>query len=136
MWVAPLLCLLISGSAVQAFSEPELENFTEPEIAENQVSKKYTKSPTGCACWFDLGGELLEPNSCACCKTGGRQCGYPRHNLCHKIDKQDSRTGCKGINEWRYTLSEIGHPCSFDPTRKDCAWCTHGKNIRVALTLK
>merc|ERR1712012_716436 len=49
------------------------------------VSKKLTKSPTGCPCWFDL----------------------------------------EGINEWRHTLSEIGHPCSFDPTRNDCAWCTH-----------
>jgi len=89
------------------------------------VSKKLTKSPTGCPCWFDLEGKVLAPNSCACCKTGGRQCGYPRHNLCTNINRKDSRTGCNGINEWRYTLSEVGHPCSFDPTRNDCAWCTH-----------
>lgn len=90
-----------------------------------QVSQKYTKSPTGCACWFDLEGKILSPNSCACCKTGGRQCGYPIHNVCTKIGQKDRRTGCKGIKEWRYTLSEIGHPCSFDPTRNDCAWCTY-----------
>ena len=60
------------------------------------VSKKLTKSPTGCPCWFDLEGKVLAPNSCACCKTGGRQCGYPRHNLCTNINRKDSRTGCNG----------------------------------------
>lgn len=90
-----------------------------------QVSKRYTRKPTGCVCWFDLEGKLLAPNSCACCKPGGRQCGYPRQNLCTKITSDDDRTGCNGITDWRYTLSEIGHPCSFDPTRNDCAWCTY-----------
>ena len=41
----------------------------------------------------------------------------------------------EGINEWRYTLSEIGHPCSFDPTRNDCAWCTYGKSFYFFLTV-
>ena len=52
--------------------------------------------PTGCVCWFDLEGKLLAPNSCACCRPGGRQCGYPKQDLCTKITKDDDRTGCNG----------------------------------------
>ena len=29
------------------------------------------------------------------------------------------------VNQYRYTLSEIGHPCHFDPSRRDCAWCNY-----------
>ena len=41
-------------------------------------------------------GKLLDPNSCACCRPGGRQCGYPRQNICTKITSDDDRTGCNG----------------------------------------
>ena len=29
-----------------------------------------------------------------------------------------------GIKQRKYTISEIGHPCHFDRSRTDCAWCT------------
>ena len=29
-----------------------------------------------------------------------------------------------GIKQRRYTISEIGHPCHFNRSRTDCAWCT------------
>ena len=109
-------------------------------------SPKLTLSKTGCKCWWDLEGQLIDPKtdkpySCACCKPNGKQCGYPQHNWCtHK----KSKTGCKAVNHFRYTLSEvitivlvieglpyvtlkspfqIGHPCHFDTSRRDCAWC-------------
>ena len=28
------------------------------------------------------------------------------------------------VNNYRYTLSEIGHPCHWDPSNRNCAWCT------------
>ena len=62
----------------------------------NKPSNTYTLSNTGCACWFDLEGDLVPQNSCACCKPGGMQCGYPVHEYCHKLRGSDRRTGCKG----------------------------------------
>ena len=93
-WIAMLLAYF--GIIVLALSS----------IEGAQVSKKYTRSPTGCVCWFDLEGKLLAPNSCACCRPGGRQCGYPRQNICTKITKDDDRTGCSGkpysyLNEYQ-----------------------------------
>ena len=29
-----------------------------------------------------------------------------------------------GIKQRKYTISEIGHPCHFNRSRTDCAWCT------------
>ena len=72
-------------------------------------SPKLTLSKTGCKCWWDLEGKLIDPKtdkpySCACCKPNGKQCGYPQHNWCtHK----KSKTGCKAVNHFRYTLSEV-----------------------------
>ena len=72
-------------------------------------SPKLTLSKTGCKCWWDLEGKLIDPKtdkpySCACCKPKGKQCGYPQHNWCtHK----KSKTGCKAVNHFRYTLSEV-----------------------------
>ena len=85
-------CLLLILFGCFAFTEAIDEDLDRS----NQVSAKYTKSPTGCACWFDLAGEVLAPDSCACCKNGGWQCGNPKQNWCTRIDKNDRRVGCKG----------------------------------------
>jgi len=81
-----------------------------------------------CPCWWDLEGKLIDPKTnkpykCTCCKEGGIQCGYPMHRWCTD-DRSKVRTGCMGIKQRKYTISEIGHPCHFDRSRNDCAWCT------------
>lgn len=90
--------------------------------------KTYPLSKRTCPCWWDLEGTQIDPNTnepykCACCKSGGRQCGYPMHEWCTK-DKKSNRRGCIGTANWQYTLSELGHPCHFDKSKTDCAWCT------------
>lgn len=146
LFKASLIIAFLSFVASKHVEDTE-EDF---EFDRIKVNQKYTQSPTGCACWFDLEGAVVEPDSCACCKPGGRQCGYPSHHFCHRIDKKDRRRGCQGsyffifpskhlllkkffektgIKEAPFTLSEVGHPCHFDPSRKDCAWCTHGNEI-------
>ena len=32
-----------------------------------------------------------------------------------------------GTANWQYTLSELGHPCHFNKSKTDCAWCTPSK---------
>ena len=34
---------------------------------------KYRLSETGCPCWFDLEGDIVPLNGCACCTNGGIQ---------------------------------------------------------------
>ena len=92
-------------------------------------SPKLTLSKTGCKCWWDLEGQLIDPKtdkpySCACCKPNALQCGYPEHQRCEK-KKSGQKRGCIGIQGKGDTLSEIGFPCNFDPGRRDCAWCTY-----------
>ena len=84
-----------------------------------------------CPCWWDLEQKLTDPTTnapyvCACCKPNALQCGYPEHQRCEK-KKSGQRRGCNGVQAKGETLSEIGFPCNFDPTRRDCAWCTYGK---------
>ena len=74
--------------------------------------KSYTKSPTGklfedefyvklcsnlkttgCACWWDVTGNVVKPNDCACCEPKGIQCGYPVHHSCQS---ERISYGCKG----------------------------------------
>merc|ERR1712066_479954 len=43
-----------------------------------RMLKKFTKPGKGsCACGWDL-----TKSDCACCKAGGKQCGYPMHKYC------------------------------------------------------
>ena len=57
-------------------------------------AKSYTRSTTGCPCWWDL----TQGNICACCKDDknggkGQPCGYPMHNYCQR----KRSIGCPGI---------------------------------------
>ena len=118
-----------------------------PIFGSSEIKRKSKTVPLTqktCPCWWDLEGILIdpatnEPFKCACCKNGGRQCGYPMHEWC--TNSKDVKRGCVGkyilieikfyfswtclgTANWPYTLSEIGYPCHFDRSRRDCAWCT------------
>ena len=60
----------------------------------------YTETSEGCHCWWDRSHQSIDPDtneaySCACCKNGGRQCGYPMHMYCH-LQNSTLPTGCNG----------------------------------------
>jgi len=95
-----------------------------PNWAWKKYFKKFTKSRSGCPCWFDLG----RGNDCACCKGTGIQCGSPMESFCQRDATQPTeRKGCKyGIRNWAHTLSETGHPCHYDTEDKSCGWCALG----------
>ena len=56
-------------------------------------ARRFTKSKSGCPCWWDLTLGTV----CACCKNfrrlQGQPCGYPLHNYC----QQKRNAGCPGI---------------------------------------
>lgn len=96
-------------------------------------AKSYTRSTTGCPCWWDL----TQGNICACCKDDknggkGQPCGYPMHNYCQR----KRSIGCPGLlpngvgsqtsDYERYTLSTRGYPCHYDKSDNSCAWCVYG----------
>jgi len=84
----------------------------------NAIFAPWTKSgPANCQCWWDL-----TRMDCACCKPGGMQCGFPKHEFCWK----QTDIGCPGVNQNKFTLSEQGHPCHYDHSDKSCAWCAQG----------
>ena len=57
-------------------------------------ARKYTKTSTGCPCWFDLS----RAEECACCHNKGIQCGYPQHQYCQRDAKRGQyRKGCRGF---------------------------------------
>jgi len=113
------------------------------------IFKKYTKSATGCKCWFDL--EMGK--ECACCnkkvdgkKADSMQCGYPMHKYCYKKTRAKDGTliskGCPGIPQPKFTLSTKGFACYFkNSNTKECAWCADGgyqcgPGARAGLTSK
>ena len=106
------------------FSEPPSETIVQRQAVEsaNGVDTTefddYTATAEGCHCWWDRSRRLTDPDtneaySCACCKNGGRQCGYPMHKYCH-LPNSTATTGCNGVQNKDYTLSEKGHPCHFN----------------------
>ena len=141
----PALLLLLVALAAAA-TEDELESKAtkcpKDKVNKKQLAnlKKYTaKKPNGqsdlsCPCWWDL-----TRNNCACCRNGGKQCGFPMHKYCqspksarkvnyswfsdHTGHSTVQGLGCVGIPNYKFTLSSRGFPCYFDLSRTDCAWC-------------
>jgi len=81
---------------------------------------EFTQTNTGCPCWFDLSRE-----DCACCQNGGVQCGAPMQEWCTSR-KEGRQSGCLGVPANHWTLSTTGHPCYWNTSRTDCAWCASG----------
>jgi len=101
------------------FISDELQKYSKVD-AYRAWAQKYTKSSTGCSCWFDLSRGL----NCACCQNKGIQCGFPLHKYCQRDARRPQfRKGCPGIKNKDYTLSEKGHPCLDNPSDKSCGWC-------------
>ena len=84
------------------------------------------------ACWFDA-----SRTDCAQCKPTGQPCGFPMQKWCQSkkaktvsfIKTQYSASnlfiqGCKGIPNYKYTLSSTGYPCYWDYKRLVCN-CFH-----------
>jgi len=92
------------------------------EEGKNTIFEEFTEKSTGCPCWFDL-----KRTDCACCKDGDEvlQCGAPMHQYCYKKTEGRQR-GCPGVPSAQWTLSNTGHPCVWNNTRTDCAWCARG----------
>merc|ERR1711874_711763 len=72
---------------------------------------------SNCECWFDI-----TRTDCGCCKGNGVQCGDPVSQYCYK----PTPFGCPGVANAKYTPSQTGHPCFWDHSIMDCAWCTPG----------
>ena len=68
--------------------------------ADTTQFENYTDTRTGCSCWFDPLEQLtdyVDPESCACCKNNGTQCGYPMHTWCQAtVSNGTEQTGCEG----------------------------------------
>jgi len=59
---------------------------------------------------------------CGQCINGGKQCGFPMQKWCQN---PKSKRGCKGIPNYKYTLSTRGAACFNNPEDKSCAFCTN-----------
>ena len=74
------------------FISDELQKYSKVD-AYRAWAQKYTKSSTGCSCWFDLSRGL----NCACCQNKGIQCGFPLHKYCQRDARRPQfRKGCPG----------------------------------------
>merc|ERR1712110_217771 len=70
---------------------------------------------------------LFDPTmgkKCGKCIKGGKQCGPPMHKWCQN---PNSKVGCKGIPNYKYTLSTRGAPCFNNPEDKSCPICKNNK---------
>ena len=88
------LCIADSVESLNKFNSSD-ELVLETRAGVPGWARKYTRSRTGCPCWWDLTlGDI-----CACCKDFrgklGQPCGYPLHNYCQK----KSSYGCPGKHE-------------------------------------
>merc|ERR1712038_366089 len=70
---------------------------------------------------------LFDPsmgNKCGKCINGGKQCGPPMHKWCQN---PKAKMGCKGIPNYKYTLSTRGAPCFNNPSDRSCPICKTSK---------
>ena len=85
----------------------ELEKDLETRQSDSQIARKpitkppwakrFTKTTTGCPCWWDL----TKGDDCACCQNKGIQCGYPQHRFCQRdAGRPQYRKGCPGSTSY------------------------------------
>merc|ERR1719290_688718 len=86
-----------------------------PTKGPEQLFGRFTNG-ANCPCWFDL-----TRTDCGCCVNNGVQCGDPMGAWCQH--PRFKNKGCPGIKENKYTLSQTGHPCYFDQSNRNCAFC-------------
>jgi len=101
-----------AGCEIGKVTNKDIKKLFEPYTVLKPNGKPKNDSP----CWWDL-----TRKNCGTCKKGGKQCGYPMHKWCQS---PKSKKGCKGIPNYKYTLSTEGAPCYFDHKNHKCAWCT------------
>jgi len=77
---------------------------------------KNKKPVANAQCFFDpsMG------KNCGQCINGGKQCGPPMHQWCQN---PNAKNGCKGIPNYKYTLSVSGAPCFDNPEDRSCPVC-------------
>jgi len=95
-----------------------VDNTSTKQFEKYTVTKKVggkVKPVADQPCWFDS-----SKTDCAQCKPTGQPCGFPMHKWCQS---KKAKTGCKGIPNYKYTLSSTGYPCYWDNKSLDCAWC-------------
>jgi len=109
---AAALTVVEAGCQKLTVSPGVLTKKLKPYTRTNNKGKPVADSP----CWWDL-----TKSNCGSCKNGGKQCGYPMHKWCQA---GNSKKGCPGIPDSKYTLSTEGGPCYWDHTNMKCAICT------------
>jgi len=62
--------------------------------------------------------------TCGQCINGGKQCGPPMHKWCQN---PKAKNGCKGVPNYKYTLSTRGAPCFNNPEDRSCPICKNTK---------
>jgi len=131
-------CLLLSCLAGLAMAQMEVSNCAKQcskgckcpcAAVKPNAFYKYTKmtgkgknkKPVANAkCLFDP----TMGNKCGKCINGGKQCGPPMHKWCQN---PKSKVGCKGIPNYKYTLSTVGAPCFDNPEDKSCPVCKNSQ---------